>query len=307
MIPDTHTIQEVQLPVGDGHELYVQLWGKKSAHTTFIYLHGGPGSGCHDGHKAYFDPAKHQVIFFDQRGCGKSMPYGSLQNNTTEDLVRDISKVADHFGIEKFVLVGRSWGSCLALAYALVNPTKVSAMVIGGIFTGSQSEIDFIEQGEFKAFFPEAWEAFLARTPEKFRNNPAKYHQKRMFEGNEKAALESAYAFAELEGSLVRLDDRHAEQDKTTFDPVSTRIEIHYTANRCFMEDEYIFTNASKLNMPVKIIQGRYDAVCKPAAAHRLHSALPNSQLTWTIAGHSSSDRANFDVTKALIETMSNA
>lgn len=305
MTPDTYTLEETMIAVSDTHNLYAQSWGNKNAHTTYIFLHGGPGSGCSNGHKTYFDPKTQHVIFFDQRGCGRSTPYGSLEDNTTADLVGDVSVIADYFGVQEFVFVGGSWGSCLALAYAIENPKRVNAMVLRGIFTGSQTEIDFLDQGGFRDFFPDVWQKFVAATPKDYRDNPAVYHRPRVLGDDPQAMAESSLAYAELEGALISLDDRFTPLDKENFDPMSTRIEVYYMENRCFMEDNFIFDNASKLTMPIWLIQGRYDAVCAPATAHKLHGILPNSKLIWTIAGHSGSDRGNFDVAKTIIETLS--
>ena len=144
MNKDPYIISENMFDVGDGHRLYVQEWGNPDASTTTIFLHGGPGGQIRDKHKGAFDPKTQHVIFFDQRGCGRSTPYGSLENNDTNKLIEDISKIADAFNIKTFVLHGSSWGSTLALAYALAHPERVYALVIGGIFTGSKAEIDWI-------------------------------------------------------------------------------------------------------------------------------------------------------------------
>lgn len=304
MTPDQFTNQETYLNVSEDHILYVQDWGNKAAKTTYIFLHGGPGSGCNGNEKNLFNPDTMRVLFFDQRGCGKSTPYGSLKNNTTADLIGDITKIADHFEIETFVLVGRSWGSCLALAYALDQPSRVSAIVTGGVYTGNKRDNDFFNNGGWREFFPDVWDTLLARTPEEHYADPVAYHAARMLSNDAQAARESAYVYSELEGSLLRLDDRHSSYDTETFDPVPSTILVHYTENQCFMDDNLIFDNAEKLTMPVWVVQGRYDAVCRPASAYELHKKLPNSHLTWTIAGHSKSDRGNFDVTKTIIESL---
>jgi proline iminopeptidase len=304
MINDEFTISELMLDAGDGHKLYVQDWGSPEAKTSIIFLHGGPGSSCNDGHKKYFNPKTQRVVFFDQRGSGKSLPYGSLKNNTTEDLIEDISKIADKLGIKTFNFVGGSWGTCLALAYGLKFPERVKAMVLRGIFTGSQAEIDFLDKGGFRNFFPEVWEAFVERAPANYKDNPAAYHQPRVLGSNAHAAKESAFAYSEMESALIRLDDRHTAQNLEIFDPAGTIIEVHYMANRCFMPDNYIFDNASKLTMPIWIIQGRYDMVCLPKFAHDLHKKLPNSHLQWTMAGHSGNDRENWLATRTILEQL---
>ncbi len=306
MTPDEFTIKEKIINTTDEHKLYALQWGKRDAKTVYIFLHGGPGSGCNDGHKDLFDPELHQVIFFDQRGAGKSTPSGSLKSNTTQHLVDDISMIADNFKIKKFVLVGGSWGSTLALAYTIKNPNRVLSLVLRGIFTGSQTEIDFLDNGGAKSFFPEVWQRFKDSVPNEYRNKPADYHTNQILNGNKNEAKKSAYAYSTLEYSLIGLDDRRKPEDFKKFDPSSSIIEVTYMANRCFMEDNYILDNAPKIKQPVWIVQGRYDAICPPINAYNLHQKLPNSSLIWTTAGHSGSDRSNTDATKAILLTLAN-
>jgi proline iminopeptidase len=301
MNSDQYTIEEKMLDVGYGHQLYLQLWGNKDAKEFIVFLHGGPGSGVSDSYKGSFDPLKQKVIFFDQRGCGKSIPYGSLDENTTADLVEDINKITEYFGAKTFILTGSSWGSCLALAYAIDNPDRVTKMVMRGIFTGRKSEIDFVEKGGYRSFFPDVWDQFVESVPESNRADPAAFHKKQMLGSDKEKAKRSAYAYARMESSIVSLDDRTNITDYELFDPLPVIIESHYIANGCFLNEGYIIKNAKKLKMPVYLIQGRYDAVCPPFAAYDLASKLPNCHLYWTIAGHSGRDRANFDLTKALL------
>lgn len=301
MTPDTHTLSETMLDTGQGHRLYVQEWGNKQAKTAFIFLHGGPGSGCNDSHKLLFSPQKNRVIFFDQRGSGKSLPAGELKDNTTDHIIKDIELIADTYNLSSFVLVGGSWGSTLALAYSISHPEKVDALVLRGIFTGTQTEIDFLDQGGFRHFYPEVWDRFLDSVPEEHRDNPAAYHGPRATGANPQAVKESAYAYAQLEGSIMRLDDRITAEDFETFDPNGIRIEVHYMQNACFLPENHILDNVSKLIMPTWIVQGRYDAVCPPVTAYELDKRLPNSQLLWTVAGHGGSERQNFDATKTII------
>ncbi|HUS26711.1 MAG TPA: alpha/beta fold hydrolase [Nevskiaceae bacterium] len=301
MTPDEHTIQELFIEVGHGHQLYVHEWGKATAQTPIVFLHGGPGGGCGDGHKSYFDPTQHRVIFFDQRGSGRSLPYGSLEHNTTSDLVDDIERIANHLHLKQFVLKGGSWGVALALAYALEHPERVQAMILNGIFTGAQAEIDYFDHGEFRTYFPEAWEKYLAATPKSHHRSPSKYHFAQALGIDPQAARESAFAYSTLEYELLGLDDRAHPNKLDEFDPASAIVEIHYLANRCFIPDRYILHNAHKLTMPIWLVQGRYDMVCPATTAHELHKKLPNSQLIWTIAGHKGSDRANYDAVRALL------
>jgi proline iminopeptidase len=286
MLKDTFTIQELMLDVGDGHTLYIQDWGNPDAAIPTIFLHGGPGSSLKEKHKAVFNPQTQRVIFFDQRGCGQSTPTGSLEGNTTQALVADISQIADELGITKFNLHGSSWGSALSLAYAIENPDRVANLVIGGVFTGSKSEADWIDQGHFKTFYPDVWDAYVGRTPIEYRTNPSEYHFEKIMNGTPEEQKLSGYAYSCLESGVIQLDDRFVADDFETYDPAGIKIEMQYLINGCFMPDRYIFDNTDKLNMPVYIVQGRYDMVCPPSTAYELHNKLTNSTIYWTLSGH---------------------
>ncbi|MCA9325177.1 alpha/beta fold hydrolase [Candidatus Saccharibacteria bacterium] len=301
MKPDQFTLKETMLPVGNGHRLYVQLWGDPNAEQTLIWLHGGPGSGSRDEQKDLFDPKRHRVIFYDQRGCGRSRPYGSLRANKTDDQVADLSKILDAFSVDSCTLVGGSWGSLLALVYAIRNPKRVKRMVLRGIFTGRQSEVDFVDGGGCREFFPEVWEQFVTSVPSAHRMDPAGYLLPRLFGKYAEQAKRAAFAFNMLEGSLTKLDYQPLDVDFDTFDLVNTIIEQWYVSQGCFLPDSYILDNAALLTMPIDIVQGRYDMVCPPITAYELHQRLPNSRLTWTLAGHSWADRANLDAVKNLL------
>jgi proline iminopeptidase len=292
MTPDKHTNQELFLEVGHGHELYIQDWGNAQAATPIIWLHGGPGSCCKDTLKAHFSPEKQRVIFFDQRGCGKSLPYGSLENNTTADLIKDIDAIADKLAIEEFILVGGSWGSCLALAYGISKPKRVKAMVLYGIFTGSKAEIEWLDQGLFQTFYPEAWDRYLERTPKGHHNRPTAYHANLALGDDTEASKKSAYAYECLEANAIQLDDRFTPEPFETYDPAGMKIEMNYMQHGCFMPDRHILDNAHKLTMSVHIVQGRYDMVCPPATAYELNTLLPKGSLTWTINGHKAEHEA---------------
>jgi proline iminopeptidase len=279
-------ISEKMIDVGDNHVLYAQEWGNPDVSTPIMFLHGGPGSHVKDTHRSVFNPKTQRVIFFDQRGCGKSTPYGSLENNTTDKLIEDITKIADAFSAKTFVLHGSSWGSALALAYALKYPERVHALVIGGVFTGSKAEASWINNGQFKTFFPDVWQAYLDRTPTEHHSNPSNYHFDKVVNGTADQQKLSGYAYDRLETGIIQLNDRHEEEDFEKYDPAGIRIEMHYLSNRCFLPDRHILNNADKLNMPIHVVQGRYDMVCPPHTAYELHAKLPNSQLYWTLSGH---------------------
>lgn len=287
MNKDHYLISEKMLDVGDGHSLYIHEWGNANASTPIIFLHGGPGSHVRNSHKRVFDPTIHRVIFFDQRGSGKSTPYGSLENNTTDKLIEDISKIADSFGIKNFILRGNSWGSTLALAYALAHPERVHSLVLGGIFTGSKAEADWIDKGKFKLFFPDVWQAYLDKTPVEHHDDPSRYHFDKVINGTPEEQKMSGFVYECLEAGAIKLDDRFEPDSFEDYDPSGIRIGMYYLSHACFMPDRHILNNAHKLTMPVHIVQGRYDMVCPPHTAYELHTALPHSKLYWTLSGHS--------------------
>lgn len=286
MTPDKHTNQEFHLDVGDGHRIYVHDWGNPDAEVPIMVLHGGPGNGCDDKDKRYFDPDRQRVIFHDQRGAGRSLPAGQLRHNTTDKLVGDIQKIADKLSLKSFVMTGGSWGSTLALAYAIEHPERVRGLVVNGVFTGTQSEIDWVDKGGWREFFPDVWQDYAGGVPARYRDDPSQYHYKQALSDDTEAARQSTYAYLKMELAILKLDDRYEPEPYHKFEAGGARIELHYLANQCFMADDHILKNAVKLTMPVKIIAGRYDMVTPPAIAYRLHQALPDSQLIWTINGH---------------------
>ncbi len=288
MNPDSHTIAEHMLDVGHGHTLYVHDWGNKSAKHPIIFLHGGPGGNTKDKHKTPFDPLTQRVVFFDQRGGGKSLPNGRWHHNTTEELAGDITKIADYLKINMFILTGASWGSTLALYYAIQEPTRVEALVISGVLTGAQNEIDWVDKGMFQAHFPEAWEQYQATVPAEHRADPSAFHFEQAMGNDVEAAKASALAYSTLEGSAISLDDNVIPTNIDDFDPAGILIEMRYLANRCFMPNGYILDSTDKITMPVYIVQGRYDMICPPKTAYTLHKLLPNSSLTWVVSGHKS-------------------
>jgi proline iminopeptidase len=286
MTPDQHTNQEFFLDVGDGHSLYVQDWGNPDVKVPIIYLHGGPGDGCGDKDKSKFDPKRQRVIFHDQRGAGKSTPSGSLEHNTAADLIEDIEKIARRLKLDRYVLAGGSWGSTLALAYGIAHPEKVVGMVIDGVFTASKNETEWFEKGGWRDFFPDAWEEYQATVPAEHRENPSAYHFQKAFGDDPETAKKSAYDYVSMELAILRMDDRYQPKPYEDFEPGGGFIEMHYLANGCFLPENHIIKNASKLTMPVYIVQGRYDMVCPPRTAYALDKVLPDSRLIWTVNGH---------------------
>lgn len=305
MTPDKYTLEETMLPVGGHHKLYVHLWGNKKSAHVIMYLHGGPGSGTGDSAKTFFYPNEQKVIFFDQRGSGKSTPKGELKDNNTDKLVEDITRILDHYKVDKVTLVGGSWGACLALAYGIRHPERIRRIVIRGIFTANRDEIAYLDKGHFRLYYPEVWERYENSVPEEFRADPTSYHLKVIFDqkSDREAIKRSAYAMHMMEGSHMSLDDRLREDSYEEYEPESSIVEQYYLKNACFLTENYIFDNAHKLTMPVALVQGRYDTICPPKTAYDLHKKLPKGRLIWTVGGHAGQDRANWEAIRLLLMT----
>lgn len=270
------------LDTGDGHQVYWEMSGNPEGKPA-VFLHGGPGAGCSPAHRRLFDPKKYRVLLFDQRGCGRSKPHASLENNTTWDLVKDIESLRQIMGVEKWLVFGGSWGSTLALAYAETHPTHVSELVVRGIFTLKKREIDWYYQEGASNLFPDLWESFLAPIPEAERGDLVGAYRKRLIGNDPKAQLEAARAWSVWEGSTIKLlpnKQNSTNYGQDQFALAFARIENHYFTHGGWMADGQLIRDAHKLkNIPGVIIQGRYD-VCTPAVtAWELHKAWPEARF----------------------------
>lgn len=280
---DEHTIAEHRIKTADRlHALYVQEWGNPKG-VPVLFLHGGPGLGCDDSDKKYFDSERHRVVFLDQRGSGKSSPFGSLDNNDTNHLVEDIELIREKLKIPSWHVEGASWGSTLALCYSIRHPNKVKSLIILGVFLATKEEIDWFEQGLYKNFYPEVYED---NKPKNFKYN--------------KKADQIAYLKTCL--PLLGLDDRtrdFPDEDKLNLKQIE--IELYYLNNDCFLDDNYILKNAHKIKSPTTIIQGRYDMITPPVSAYRLSNKLKDCKLHTTLTGHLPSERESSSVLKAVL------
>lgn len=296
------------LKVSGGHEIYYELYGNPKG-LPVLFFHGGPGGGFEDKHKAFFDPKKHNVLFFDQRGAGKSMPFASIKNNTTHDLIADARKLLDLVGFSKVFIFGGSWGSTLALLFAIKYPKMVKGLLLRGIFLGSKDEyISFYQTGDaIRYLFPGEWERFISLVPAIERSNVVQYYLNKMSSKDPVESEKYLYEWCLFEGCLMSIDhnveatEKEIKKDETY--KALSFLEAHYFVNNCFLEDNYILKNLENIQrIPTVIVQGRYDVVCPPLYAYKLHKALKNSKLYFVKAGHSSADN---EIRKKLIEEMS--
>jgi len=284
MNDDKYTIESGHLDVGNGHKIYYQRWGNPKAKPTLAF-HGGPGSQSSDKHKLVFDPEQHQIIFYDQRGCGQSAAKDFMVYNTIDDLVDDAEKLRKKFRFDKVQLYGFSWGSTMALYYAIKYPKNVSKILFGGVFTGSRAEYDDIHQGVIiSKFFPEAWDRYLSIVPEEHRDDTINYYHGVFTTGTDQEKLEHLRRWSQLEASAMSIDSdytatRHmADSIEDLENLQSTLIFINYNKNNSYLPDRHILNNVHKIShIPSVLVQGRYDSVTPPHIAHQIAKSIGDS------------------------------
>lgn len=280
------------LAVGDGHEIYWEVCGNPAGKPA-LFLHGGPGGGCYADHRRLFDPAHYRIVLFDQRGCGRSRPVGSLSANTTQHLIADMEKLRVMLGIDKWLILGGSWGATLALLYAQRYRAHVSGLVLRGVFTARRSEVDWLYKFGASQIFPEAWTKFVEAAPEKERGDLVAAYYSRLTNGPREARIAAARAWCAWEGALMTLTPR------PNYDPghgdatlALARIETHYFINDSFLREGEILANAGLLDgLPGVIVQGRYDVVTPVTTAYALQALWPQARLDIVPdAGHATSE-----------------
>lgn len=283
-----------RLSVSDEHTLYLEESGNPQG-VPVVFLHGGPGGSCDPNHRRFFDPEKYRIILFDQRGCGRSKPHANLNNNTTWDLTADLEKIREFLKIDQWVVFGGSWGSTLALAYAISHTDKVLGLILRGIFLARETDVDWFFRGDAARILPEAWERFIAPIPLSERGDIVAAYYSRLTSENEIVRMGAAKAWSIWEGSSITLmpDNQVIGSFSDPHFALSiARIECHYFMNQSFFEPDYILKNAHKLNhIPGFIVHGRYDMVCPIDQALLLHKVWSVSQLRIIgNAGHASSE-----------------
>ncbi len=283
------------LAVDDLHTLYFEEAGNPKG-KPIVFVHGGPGGGIDADYRRFFDPKLWRVVLFDQRGCGKSTPFSELKNNTTWHSVADMEKLRSHLGIDRWSVFGGSWGSTLALAYAIKHPEKVRELVLRGIFLLRESEIRWFYQEGASHLFPDAWEKYLAPIPPAERGDLVQAFHKRLTSPDAQVRAEAAKAWSVWEGSTSKLHldpDFIARFGGDAFADAFARIECHYFVNKGFFEEDgWLLKHVDKIrHIPAWIVQGRYDVVCPATSAWDLHRAWPEAQLHIIAdAGHSATE-----------------
>ena len=288
------------LDVGNGHLIYYEQYGNPKG-IPILFLHGGPGAGFANSHKSFFDPNIYRVIFFDQRGSGRSTPYAETNYNNTQLLILDIENLRNLLKVDKWYLFGGSWGSTLALLYGIDYPSRCLGFILRGIFLGTKIEIDWFLY-DIKKFFPEAYNKFISSIPQNNRNNILEWFYTQLHSNNRSQNLKAASVWAEYENSCSSLNysSRPISGEQAL---AISKIETHYFMNNCFIEDNYIIKNLHKVsNVKSFIVQGRHDVICPPYTALKLADCWSGSRIEIVDdAGHSGFET---NISKKLINAL---
>jgi proline iminopeptidase len=312
LYPEIEPFNKSSLKVSDLHEIYFEECGNPNG-APVVFLHGGPGSGCNPTQRRFFDPQHYRIILLDQRACGRSTPQGEVRENTTDDLVADIEALRKHLGIDKWHVFGGSWGSTLALAYALKHASRVTSLTLRGIFLSRSSELKWF-LGDVQHFYPEVWHALVSYLPKREQQDVLAGYAARIFSDDANVNLAAALHWNAFENSIMRLKPAEpnasngsangkapeSAQNQSSVEVARARVQIHYIQHQCFIDGEAMLKAATTLNhIPSVIVQGRYDMVCPPQTAWALSRAMPDAKFVMVAdAGHSAME---IGVTSALI------
>ena len=289
--------------VQGSHKIYFEESGNPDGKPV-VFLHGGPGGGGDKNVRRFFNPELYRIVNFDQRGCGRSKPHGLLEENTTWHLVEDIEIIREKLNIDSWMVFGGSWGSTLAMTYAQTHPEMVSKIILRGVFTMTEPELDwFYKEGGASMFWPEAWRAFRDMLPPKEQKNIIEGYHSRLFGSSPTEQGRFARAWTAWENALANLESPgFGSSPSTDYARAFARIENHYFKNLGFLnKSQQIRDNMHKiLDIPSIIVQGRYDMICPPGTAELIHRLWPNSNLVMVSkAGHAMSEPG---ITAALVK-----
>lgn len=299
MYPPIEPYEVGSLDVGDGHTIHYERVGTRGAKPA-VFLHGGPGGGINPDYRRLFDPSRYDLLLFDQRGCGRSTPYASLEANTTWHLVADMERLRQHMGVETWLVLGGSWGSTLAMAYAQTHPERVSELILRGVYTLTRAELDWYYQFGVSEIFPEKRERFIAPVAVSDRGDMISAYRKLLTSDDPGVQVEAAKAWTLWEGETITLLPNRsfsAAYADGHFALAFARLENHFFVHACWMEDGQLLRNAGRMKgIPGAIIHCRYDMPCPVKNAHLLRKAWPDASLHIVEgAGHATTEPGILD------------
>ncbi len=294
LYPELNAFSESVLKTDSGHSIYYEQAGSKTG-IPVIFLHGGPGSGCGENHRRYFNPDKYRIILFDQRGCNRSTPNGQVENNSTQDILNDIESIRKELNIDKWLLFGGSWGATLALLYAERHSKCVSGIILRGTFLARQCDFDWFAKSGVNNIFPDYWNDFMSNFNSVEKSQPITTLHKKIFSDNKTLQLDAAKTWALWAGRIVTHNITNdyileiEDEDKLINE---VKIEMHYAINKYFINENHILNHISLLpDVPVTIIHGRKDLTCLPESSWSVHKSLSQSKLVIVPeAGHLASE-----------------
>jgi proline iminopeptidase len=288
LYPEIEPYEHGMLDVGEGDLVYWETCGDPGGKPAVV-LHGGPGSGCTPWHRRLFDPRAYRIVLFDQRGCGRSTPHASepdiaLTNNTTPMLIADIELLRRTLGVEQWLVLGGSWGSVLALAYAERHPDRVTEMILWGVATGRPAEFDWLFRGGIGAFFPEQWERLRGALPSGDRNaDVVDAYAELLFDADPDVRERAAREWCLFESATPGWPPTAGLAQRFT-DPsyalAFARLVTHYVRHDAWLDDGILLREAGVLaDVPGTIVQGRFDFQSPLGSAWQLHRAWPRAEL----------------------------
>lgn len=300
LFPEIEPYRSGYLQVSPLHSLYFEEAGNPEGFPV-VFLHGGPGAGINPKHRRFFDPLHYRILLFDQRGAGRSRPHAELRENTTDHLIADIETLRERAGVGEWLVFGGSWGSTLALAYAIRHPRRVAGLILRGVFLGRKSEVRWLFQEGASAVFPDFWEGYLKPIPPGERGDLVAAYHRRLTGSDPGERMRAARAWSGWEASVCKLIPDAGFIGDSTGDAIAlalARLECHYCGNGLFLpSDNHILDNAAALaGIRCRIVQGRYDMACPAVSAWDLHRALPGSEIRIVPdAGHSATEPGLID------------
>jgi proline iminopeptidase len=305
LYPSIKPYSQGLVAVGDGHKIYVERCGNKDG-IPVIFLHGGPGGGCKSDHRQFFNPDLYHIFLVDQRGSGRSTPYGGIEHNSTTHLIDDIELIRNKYNVRKFVLFAGSWGVALALAYAETFPNSVSGMIFRGSFLARKKDVDWFFYDGASRFLPSQWDQFVTSLKINDVSNVSDFLYNEIVSGVQERMESVAKAWEAWSGAVVMFSidgvssgEFHSINIESAL--VKAKIEFHYAKNSYFLKENQLIENINNIPaVPCKIVHGARDLTCLPETAWLLHKAIPGSTVTFLhSAGHLSSEK---DMIYALIQ-----
>ncbi|ARN85370.1 prolyl aminopeptidase [Candidatus Nucleicultrix amoebiphila] len=284
------------LSVDELHQIYWEQCGNPQG-VPIVFIHGGPGAGSSPGSRRFFDPKFYRIIVFDQRGAGRSRPFGEMRQNTTPLLVEDMEKLRDLLGIDQWILFGGSWGTTLGLAYAETYPQRCLGLILRGIFLCRPSEIEWFLYGT-RTIYPEVWQRFADYIPKEERHDLLKAYHARVLHPDPLISIPACKEYFRFEMSMAYLTFSEESIAKIMEDEIAAiglaKTEAHYFSHDTFLEENQLIKNAFNLkSIPGIIVHGRYDIVCPIISAYELHQVWPEAEfIIVPTGGHAGFDPA---------------